>query len=134
MALSTKALGAIVGVGELLREEEQRRCEVDESIRTLCMRSGDRVFSSLKQLEAAKGHIKKALRDLDSRRCGKEKAHIRAHLAFERLANALFPGRRAVPSHRHDFSAAPSPRGGAGAARSGACVSGLHCGGRYLSG
>ena len=31
MALSTKALGAIVGAGELLREEEQRRCEVDES-------------------------------------------------------------------------------------------------------
>ena len=55
MALSTKALGAIVGVGELLREEEQRRCEVDESIRKLCLRAGDRVFASLKQLGGRKG-------------------------------------------------------------------------------
>ena len=112
-ALSNKALGAIEGVGELLREEEQRRREVDESIRTLCLRSGDRVFASLKLLEAAKGHIKRVLRELDTRRCGKKKAHIRAHLAFECLANALFPGWRAVPSQRHDFSAVPSPSGGA---------------------
>ena len=82
MALSTKALGAIVGVGKLLREEEQRRREVDESIRKLCLRSGDRVVASLKMLEAAKGLIKKALRVLDTRRYGKKKARIRAHLAF----------------------------------------------------
>ena len=94
MALSTKALGAIVGVGKLLREEEQRRREVDESIRKLCLRSGDRVFASLKQLEAAKGHIKKALRDLDTRRCG---AHPRApRLRASRERALPGPARSAV--------------------------------------
>ena len=88
---------------------------MDESIRTLCLHSGDRVLASLKLLEAANGHIKRVLRELDTRRCGMKMARIRAHLAFERLANALFPGWRAVPSQRHDFSAAPSPSGGAGA-------------------
>ena len=42
-------------------------------------------------MEAAKGHIKKALRELDTHRCGMKKARIRAHLAFEGLANALCP-------------------------------------------
>ena len=104
--LSTKALGAIVGVGKLLREEEQRRCEVDESIRTLCLRSGDRVFASLKLLEAAKGHIKKALRVLDTRRCGKKKRRIQhgprggGQSPFTLLKDADVPTPSAFPAAR----------------------------------
>ena len=60
--------------------------------------------------------MKRALKALDRKNSSKRERTTRARLAYERIANALFPGRRAAPALRYDFAAAEAAIAAAAAA------------------
>ena len=106
-ALGASEVAAIAKARALICERP-RRALVDAQIRDICDRTGNDVLVPRKALHDGRAAVKRALKDLGCNNCSMRERTTRARLAHKRVANALFPDRRAAPSLRYDFAAATS--------------------------
>ena len=106
-ALGASAVAATAKARALICEDDARRALADAQIRDICATISEGAFASRRALHYGRAALKRALKALDRNNSSKRERTTRARLAYERIANALFPGRRAG---RRCATTSPPPR------------------------